>query len=193
MDYRRTFVVGAAAGGLVSGRGRSTPNATPVFSDGPFTLGVASGEPLPDGVVIWTRLAPLPFEPFGGMPLEPVAVGWIVAEDEQLARVVQRGTVIAEPDWGHSVHVEVEGLRPDRWYWYQFASGREVSPVGRTKTAPPIGAASDLRFAFASCQRWDQGLYTAYKDMARQDLDLVVHLGDYIYESSMEYVNTVPG
>ena len=190
---RRTFVFGATAvaAGLSAtptlGQSQPAPNATPVFSDGPFTLGVASGEPLPDGVVIWTRLAPLPFEPFGGMPLEPVEVRWIVAEDEQLARVVQQGTAIAEPDWAHSVHVEVEGLQPDRWYWYRFTAGREMSPVGRTKTAPASGTAvPGHRFAFASCQRWDQGLYTAYRDMARQDLDLVVHLGDYIYESAID-------
>lgn len=183
---RRTFIFGVAAAGLASGGSQTTPNAAPVFSEGPFTLGVASGEPLPDGVVLWTRLAPLPFEPFGGMPLEPVEVGWTVAEDERFSKVVQRGTAIAEPDWAHSVHVEVAGLQPDRWYWYRFTSGREVSPAGRTKTAPPAGAATELRFAFASCQRWDHGLYTAYADMAQQDLDLVIHLGDYIYESAID-------
>lgn len=188
---RRTFLFGATAAttGLgtasTQGRGRSTTNATPAFSSEPFTLGVASGEPLPDGVVIWTRLAPIPFEPFGGMPLESVEVGWVVAEDERLSKVVRRGTAIAEPDWGHSVHVEVGGLQPDRWYWYQFTAGAEVSPLGRTKTAPPAGTMTDLRFAFASCQRWDHGLYTAFADMAQQDLDLVVHLGDYIYESTI--------
>lgn len=187
---RRTFVFGAAASAAgvaarqAGARMQGMPLAAPAFSDTPFTLGVASGEPLPDGVVIWTRLAPLPFESFGGMPLEPVDVRWMVAEDESFATVVRQGTAVATPDWGHSVHVEVGGLRPNRWYWYQFVAGQEVSPVGRTRTAPAPGSPLDgFRFAFASCQRWDHGLYTAYRDMARQDIDLIVHLGDYIYES----------
>lgn len=198
---RRTFVFGAAAtvAGLGVRRGgtwrQGMSLASPAFSDHPFSLGVASGEPLPDGVVIWTRLAPLPFEPFGGMPLEPVEVGWMVAEDESFATVVRQGTAVASPDWAHSVHVEVAGLRPDRWYWYRFVAGEEVSPVGRTRTASAVGSPlAGFRFAFASCQRWDHGLYTAYRDMARQDIELVVHLGDYIYESRIDHdVSLRPG
>lgn len=87
---------------------------------------------------------------------------------------------MATPELGHSVHVEVEGLRPDRWYWYQFKVGDEVSPIGRTRTAPGSGYRIDsFRFAFASCQDWQNGYFTAYKHMAEEDLDLVVHLGDY--------------
>ncbi len=186
---RRTFVFGAAAtGGALAAKPLfaqtpSAPIATPVFGANPFTLGIASGEPLPDGVVLWTRLAPQPFEEDGGMPRNPVEVQWQVAHDEQMNRISQHGTALAEPEWGHSVHIEVEGLEPDRWYWYRFIAGNEESPIGRTKTAPSAGAKpARFSFAFASCQRWDHGLYTAYRDLARQDIDLVVHLGDYIYE-----------
>jgi len=137
-------------------------------------------------VVLWTRLAPHPFDVQGGMAPDPVEVRWQVADDEGMTRIVQQGVAVAEAHWGHSVHVEVEGLEPDRPYWYRFVSGNEESPIGRTRTAPAPGAMPDrFRFAFASCQRWDQGLYTAYRDLAQQDVDLVVHLGDYIYESGI--------
>lgn len=191
---RRTFVLGSSgvAGALVSrplfAQTPSAPVATPVFGGSPFSLGIASGEPLADGVVLWTRLAPQPFEPNGGMPDAPVEVRWQVATDDAMRDVVQEGVALAEPAWGHSVHVEVEGLEANRWYWYRFVSGNEESPIGRTKTAPAAGADIDrFRFAFASCQRWDQGLYTAYRDLARQDVDLVVHLGDYIYEYNVGF------
>jgi len=154
----------------------------PRFSDYPFTLGVASGDPFEDGVVLWTRLAPRPLED-GGMPPEPVQVRWQVADDERFTRVVREGRATARPEFGHSVHVEVEGLRPGRWYWYRFDAGGDASPVGRTRTLPDLRSLPDsLRFAFASCQHFETGLYTAYEHMLREDLDLVVHLGDYIYE-----------
>lgn len=156
----------------------------PVFQSYPFTLGVASGDPTPDGVVLWTRLAPDPLRG-GGMPLENVEVEWVVAEDERLSRVIRRGTAVAVADLAHSVHVEVSGLAPDRWYWYQFRVGGEASPLGRTRTAPRFEEQPrSLRFAFASCQHYEQGFYTAYRHMAAEDLDLVFHLGDYIYEYS---------
>ena len=108
----------------------------------------------------------------------------MIAEDEGMGRVVKRGTTVARPDWAHSVHVEVEGLRPDRWYWYQFKAGAEVSPIGRTRTTPIAGMTPDrLRFAFASCQHFETGYYTAFEHMANEGLDLIIHLGDYIYES----------
>jgi alkaline phosphatase D len=188
---RRSFVMGssAAAVGLAfpaAGRSQETPIATPVFGDNPFTLGVASGEPLPDGVVLWTRLLPAPFADDGGMPANPVEVTWRVANDEQMTDIVREGVEIASPDWAHSVHAEVSGLEPDRWYWYQFQAGEELSPVGRTRTASAPGTTPErLRFAFASCQRWDEGLYNAWKDVVAQEPDLVVHLGDYIYESGI--------
>ena len=150
-----------------------------------FTLGVASGTPRPDGMVLWTRLAPEPLQG-GGMGDAPVDVRWEVAEDERFRRVVAKGTATATANLAHSVHVEVQGLQPGRPYWYRFAAGGARSPVGRTRTAPTEGdeAAQSLRFAFASCQQYEQGYYAAYRDMAAQPLDFVVHLGDYIYESS---------
>ncbi len=152
--------------------------------DDPFTLGVASGDPSPDGFVIWTRLAPRPTEG-GGMPDLPVAVDWTVATDEAHGNIVRRGRATADPRLGHSVHVEVEGLEPGRWYWYRFIAGGAASPAGRSRTAPAAGAAMGrLRFAFASCQHYEHGLYGAYRHMAEDDLDLVLHLGDYIYEGS---------
>ena len=156
--------------------------ANPRFTAYPFSLGVTSGDPLPDSVVLWTRLAPDPLNG-GGMPSENVLVEWEVAEDEAMKRVVKRGRETASPRTAHSVHAEVKGLQPARWYFYRFKAGGEVSPVGRTKTAPEREARIDqFRFAFASCQHYEQGLYTAYQHMSEEDLDLVVHLGDYIYE-----------
>lgn len=158
--------------------------SAPKFAAYPFALGIASGDPVSDGMVLWTRLAPKPVEG-GGMPDSAVAVEWRVAEDEGMKRVVRKGTTMAVPALAHSVHVEVAGLRSDRWYWYQFRAGGEVSPVGRTRTAPAPGAIPErLRYAFASCQHWETGYFTAYEHMAAENPDLVVHLGDYIYEGS---------
>lgn len=152
-------------------------------SGGIFGLGVASGDPAPDGFVIWTRLIRYPGEPGGGMPPDRFAVSWQVAEDEGMKRVVAKGVAQAEAVWAHSVHVEVEGLRPDRWYWYRFRAADEWSPIGRSRTLPaPDALPGHLRFAFASCQKYEMGYYTALEHMAREDLDLVVFLGDYIYE-----------
>ncbi|HXV62820.1 MAG TPA: alkaline phosphatase D family protein, partial [Vicinamibacteria bacterium] len=152
------------------------------FSTNPFTLGLASGYPLSDGFVIWTRLAPAPLLG-GGMEPSPVLVDWEVGTDDRIANVVQRGTALASPDWAHSVHVEVEGLEPDRWYWYRFRAGSEESGVGRSRTAPPVDASPErLRFAFASCQHWEHGFYAAYRHMVADEPELIIHLGDYIYE-----------
>jgi alkaline phosphatase D len=182
---RRHFLTGSlslAAAALGCERTWGAVTASPKFASYPFTLGVASGDPTDTGVVLWTRLAPSPLEG-GGMGMDAISVSWQVAEDEGMTRVVQKGTAIATPEWGHSVHVEVEGLQPGRWYWYQFKAGDEVSPKGRTRTFPAANSLPDrVRFAFASCQHYETGLFTAYEHMAREDLDLVIHLGDYIYE-----------
>lgn len=157
----------------------------PKFPDNPFKLGVASGDPLPDGVVLWTRLAPEPLaeDGLGGMTNQKVPVHWEIAEDDNFHKIVKRGTALAVPELAHSVHVEVSGLEPSRYYWYRFKTGKEISPAGRTKTAPAFGTqVRSLSFAFASCQAWYDGFYTAYRHMAQEDLDLVLHLGDYIYE-----------
>lgn len=148
----------------------------------PFGLGVASGDPTPDGVVLWTRLeAPVLRE--AGAHTEPVEVRWELAEDHAFRSVLRSGTVDAVPELGHSVHVELEGLRPAREYFYRFAMGDAASPVGRTKTAPGPDADTDrFDFAFLSCQHYEHGYYTALRHLAAEPLDVVVHLGDYIYE-----------
>lgn len=187
---RRRFIAAAGAGAaaIVLGAGPYTEKtyAAHGLSAYPFTLGVASGDPTPDGVVLWTRLAPEPLalDGKGGMPNVKVAVRWQVAEDENFRQVVRQGTTWARPELAHSIHVEVGGLRPASWYYYRFEAGSHVSRVGRTRTAPAPGdRVSRLRFAFASCQAKDGGYYTAYQHMAEEDLDFVVHLGDYIYEN----------
>jgi alkaline phosphatase D len=153
------------------------------FEADPFSLGVASGDPSSTGVVLWTRLAPKPLEPGGGLPAELIEVQWEIADDESMKNVVRHGKAVATPQLGHSVHVEAEGLEPDRWYWYRFRAGDAESRVARARTLPdPTAMPESLRFAFASCQNYEQGLFTAYEAMARDELDLIFHLGDYIYE-----------
>ena len=150
----------------------------------PFTLGIASGDPLQDSIVLWTRLAPDPLNG-GGMSPHPFPVQWEVSLDPEFKKVVKRGTEVSKPQLGHSVHVEVNGLDASSWYYYRFKAGSEISPVGRTKTAPALHSQVEkLNFAFASCQNWPTGYYTAYQHMAKDDLDLVIHLGDYIYEGT---------
>lgn len=176
------YMAAVSAIPTISLRAEGQVTSKPKFGSNPFSLGVASGDPEPDGVVIWTRLAPKPLEG-GGMPPEPVKVNWEIANDEAFGDVVEKGTALAMPQLGHSVHVEVEGLQPHRWYFYRFHAGDEVSPVGRTRTAPAYDASPDLmRFAFTSCQHFESGYFNGYPHMQQEDLDLVVHLGDYIYE-----------
>ncbi|MEV2276839.1 alkaline phosphatase D family protein [Nocardiopsis sp. NPDC049922] len=190
---RRQLLVGGAVGLSAAALGTfggaqaladTTSRASRIAE--PFTLGVASGDPLPDSVVLWTRLAPRPLadDGHGGMPDWRVPVQWQVSEDERFRRITATGTVVTEPDQAHAVHVEVEGLRPGAEYFYRFRCGREISPVGRTRTAPAPGARVDrFAFAFASCQSYTSGYYTAQAHLAQEDLDLVAFLGDYIYET----------
>jgi alkaline phosphatase D len=153
------------------------------FGSDPFQLGVASGDPTETGVLLWTRLAPQPLEPNGGVAPENVEVAWELAADESMKQVLQRGTAVATPQLAHSVHVEVDGLEPNRWYWYRFRAGDAESPIARTRTLPTAESTPpELRFAVASCQHYEAGLYTAYRHMAEENVDLVFHLGDYIYE-----------
>jgi alkaline phosphatase D len=177
-----------STGGSTSGGTSDEPTAggssggPPELPGPPFLLGVASGDPLPDRVILWTRLAPE-----GGMPDAPVTVAWEVARDESFKEIVVAGEAIAESTFAHSLHVDATGLAPDSWYFYRFTVGEHVSPVGRARTLPAgDGAPERLRFATASCQRFTQGYYTAYKHMAEEDLDLVIFLGDYIYENGDE-------
>ena len=179
---RRSFVAGLGGLWLPSAVRADTPPPAPLAAD-PFALGVASGRPAPDPVVLWTRLMPAG-EP--GERLGPaMTVGWAIAEDEAMRRVVQSGQATAEAAWAHSVHVEAGGLKPGRPYWYRFTVAGKASPVGRTRTTPAANERLPaLRFAFASCQQYEQGYYTAFRHMAAEDLAAVVHLGDYIYEMS---------
>jgi len=183
---RRKFLQGAGGLVLFTGLGRSGRLlAAPKFSDYPFALGVASGDPLPDGFVIWTRLAPKPLEEHGGMPMLAAPVRWEVAEDEKFRRIVRTGEEIARPELGHSVHVELEGLKPGRPYWYRFGvEGAENSAVGVARTAPAAGTVPEhVRIAVAGCQAYYQGWFDAYRHLSKEpDLDAVFHYGDYIYE-----------
>ncbi|MET1072173.1 MAG: alkaline phosphatase D family protein [Umezawaea sp.] len=151
----------------------------------PFTLGVASGDPTPDEVVLWTRLAPYPLAEngLGGMPSRVVEVKWELAEDERFRRVVRRGSEWARPESGFSVHVEVGGLDAGREYFYRFATGGHLSRTGRTRTTPAPGTmTTPLSMAFASCAQYEHGYFTAYRRLAEDEPDLVLHLGDYQYE-----------
>lgn len=184
---RRDFLwiaAGAAAVGALPGcAGRVRQN--PRFTTNPFSLGVASGYPTPDGVVLWTRLAPSPLERLGGMSAEAVTVRWEISTDEQMRRIVASGFESATADWAFSVHAEPRGLRPERDYWYRFTAGDARSVIGHTRTAPALSAAHPrLRLALASCQQYEHGYYAAYRHMLADQLDLVVHVGDYIYENS---------
>ncbi|HEY0981071.1 MAG TPA: alkaline phosphatase D family protein [Schlesneria sp.] len=153
------------------------------FSSDPFASGIASGDPDSTSVVLWTRLIQDPFDAYGGMSTEPIPVQWEVAHDEQFSRIAASGVATATPQLGHSVHAVAQGLEPDRWYFYRFRAGDAQSPVGRCRTLPHADSLPEkLRFASTSCQHFEQGLYTAYEQMQKDDLDLVFHLGDYIYE-----------
>ncbi|MEU6320797.1 alkaline phosphatase D family protein [Streptomyces sp. NPDC047009] len=185
-DRRRFLTTGAAVLGATAAAQLWLPQVAqtiePPLPHGVFSLGVASGDPLPDGIVLWTRLAPKPLSG-GGMPDRAVTVQWEVAEDERFKGIVRRGTARAVPGLAHSVHVDVRGLRPDRAYWYRFRTGGQISPVGRTRTAPdPQRSGGRLRVALASCQNWQHGYFTPYADMLHQDPDVVLFVGDYIYE-----------
>jgi len=185
MDRRRFLAfTGALAGTAMYAQARGDlAQAAPRLPGYPFRLGVASGDPTPNGVSLWTRLAPEPLVEGGGMPPKDIGVRWQVATDSRFRHVEKSGTVAAMPELGHSVHVDVRGLRPGRQYHYRFLTSRDASPVGRTKTVPDARArVSDLTFAFASCQKWDDGFYSPYRRMAEEDIELVIHLGDYIYE-----------
>lgn len=181
---RRGILLAAAATAAASGSvgvDVRHAHADPVRND-PFRLGVASGDPLPDRVILWTRLVD-DIADAASMGRRTVPVGWEVAVDPSFRRVVRRRTVLARSGAAHAVHVDVDGLEPGREYWYRFRAGRHVSPVGRTTTAAAAGSdLGRLRFGVANCQDWQNGYYGAYRDIADADLDVVLHVGDYIYE-----------
>ncbi len=147
--------------------------------DSPFTLGVASGSPSSDSVVLWTRLHSRSVL----SAREPIALRWELAHNEHFTRPVQSGQTLADSQLAHAVHVEVNGMVSDRWFYYRFMVGDAVSPVGRTRTFPKPDAVVDrLRLAYASCQKWEDGYFTAWRHMRDENLDAVMFLGDYIYE-----------
>ncbi|KAA0931963.1 alkaline phosphatase D family protein [Streptomyces apricus] len=187
---RRFFTVTAAAAALafsanLPARGVAVGkelDGARIPSD-PFTLGVASGDPLPDSVVLWTRLAPSPYEPGGGLPSQYVGVQWELASDERFATVVRWGLAIAYPEYNHSLHIEIEGLDPGRVYYYRFKTGSWISETGRTRTAPATtAAAAKLTYAAVACQAYHDGYFTVHRHLAQDDVDVVFHLGDYLYE-----------
>ncbi|MER6186451.1 alkaline phosphatase D family protein [Streptomyces sp. NPDC001652] len=195
---RRFFTITAAAAALAfttnlparGAAGSSELDAARIPSD-PFTLGIASGDPLPHSVLLWTRLAPAPYQADGGLPGQYVAVQWEVATDERFALAVRTGVAIAYPEYNHSLHVEVDGLDPDRVYYYRFKAGTWISETGRTRTAPATtAAAATLTYAAVACQAYFDGYYTVHRHLAQDDVDVVFHLGDYLYEYA---VNSVGG
>ena len=182
MLHRRTFILGGVAtAGALALPTRPARAATPY----PFKLGVASGEPAAASVVLWTRLAPVPLnaDGHGGMPNADVAVDWQVATDQRFGTLIASGTVTARYADAHSVHVVAGGLAPDAEYYYRFRAQGHLSAVGRTRTTPAAGTPGrELKMAFASCSDYEGGYFTAYRRMAEDRPDLILHLGDYIYE-----------
>ncbi|HEX8348137.1 MAG TPA: alkaline phosphatase D family protein, partial [Actinoplanes sp.] len=197
---RRSLLLSSAAAGAAGAAttwppaASAAPHRGPLRAD-PFTLGVASGDPDHDGFVLWTRLAPVPLadDGLGGMPARDVVVRWELAADERFRRIVRRGAAVARPRSAHTVHVELNGLAPGREFFYRFRAERFVSPVGRTRTAPaPWSAGGTLAMSFASCSQYEHGYFTAYRRLAQDEPDLVLHLGDYQYEYPADTYN-IPG
>src|SRR5580658_2203318 len=186
---RRRLLTGASAGlALVTAPAVLRYAAAQSWSKGqPFSLGVASGAPRPDGFVLWTRLAPEPLssnpEIPGGMYGGDVPVGYEIAADPSMRDVVRRGEVPAEQAFAYSVHLDVAGLQPGRSYWYRFTNGDAVSRIGRAVTLPAAGASLDhLRFGFVSCSNYEHGFFSGYRHLADDNPEFVLYLGDYIYE-----------
>jgi alkaline phosphatase D len=191
---RRRLIGGAASGGLALIAAPAVLRfavAQNWRAGNPFSLGVASGAPRPDGFVLWTRLAPEPMssdpEMPGGMSGGDVAIGYEIATDDAVMNVVRHGEATAEQKFAHSVHLDVGGLEPGRAYWYRFKSGDAVSPVGRAVTLPARGASLDkLRFGFVSCSNYEHGYFSAYRHLADEHPEVVLFLGDYIYDNLEE-------
>jgi alkaline phosphatase D len=181
---RRWILKGMAAVAL-PGAVHVARAATLRLPSDPFQLGVASGFPTDHSAVLWTRLVPAPAQPAGGMPPMDLEVSYEVASDERFRRIVSRGRAVAAAQYAHSVHVEVQGLAPDRDYWYRFTASDYRSLAGRTRTLPsPQARAATLRLAVASCQHYEHGHFAAWRHVAQAAPDLIVHVGDYIYEGA---------
>ncbi|RJG18957.1 alkaline phosphatase D family protein [Massilia cavernae] len=182
-QQRRIFLAGAGQLAVLAAcRPLAGAAAQPVLSSYPFSLGVASGSPLPDSVILWTRIMSDPLNA-AAVPQVAFTVRWEVAHDQAFTRIAAKGSASAIPELAHSVHVDATGLAPGRWYFYRFMLGDAVSPVGRTRTAPtPDAMPGTLKLAVASCQHWEFGSYAAHRHIANAAPDLVAFLGDYIYE-----------
>ncbi|HWD78498.1 MAG TPA: alkaline phosphatase D family protein [Kribbella sp.] len=185
---RRTLVLGglaaAGAGALPAAAQSSVITATAALPY-PFQLGIASGEPDANSVVLWTRLAPSPLnaDGQGGMATTDVPVDWQVSTTDTFSTLVASGTVTASYAAAHSVHAIAGGLNPDSDYFYRFRAQGFISPVGRTRTAPAIGTnGRNLLMAFTSCSHYEEGYFTVYRRMAEDNPGLILHVGDYIYE-----------
>jgi len=193
--FNRRVFLSLSGGALLCGlpaHGQSVSST--FFSDYPFQLGVAAGDPALDGFVIWTRLAPKPLEPGHGMVPVTVRVRYEVAEDEAFTKIVSKGEALARPELGHAVHAEIVGLEAGRQYFYRFFAGSERSPMGRAKTLPPLAKPlSQVQFAVAGCQHYEQGFYSAWRHVSREDLDFVFCYGDYIYEGRPQRLFTYNG
>ncbi|HET8950240.1 MAG TPA: alkaline phosphatase D family protein [Solirubrobacteraceae bacterium] len=181
-----------AAGLTLAGIAGGPAFGQAIFRDDPFTLGVASGDPSPTGVVLWTRLAPNPLAAGGGMPPEPFEVAYELSQDEDFHAIVRKGTTVALPDEVHSARAEIQGLGPEHEYYYRFKAGDWISPVGRTRTRPNGNSmVPSLTFAFVSCQNFAEGYFTPYDEIAAsEDIETVIFLGDYIYEGRNTAVRT---
>ncbi|SEG91151.1 alkaline phosphatase D [Saccharopolyspora kobensis] len=181
VSFRRRTLL--KAGGVAAIALSSAEVAVAAPSD-VFVHGVASGDPTPSNVILWTRVTPGPSASPGSGIGPDCAVGWEVATDPRFRRVVASGSTTTGAARDHTVKVDVAGLAPDTWYWYRFRAAGAVSPVGRTRTAPALGASVErLRFGVVSCSNWQAGYFSAYRHLAdRDDLDAVLHLGDYLYE-----------
>ena len=177
-EARRTFLLEAARLTAAASAGAAfSLGAAAAEKSYPFSLGVASGSPLPHSVILWTRILPDPLNAASSSPLA-LAVRWEVAVDEAFRRVVAKGSAVASPLLAHSVHVDAGGLRPDRPYWYRFMLGDAVSPVGRTRTAPaPYAMPSKLKLVVASCQHWEFGHYAAHRQGHRRHRGRVQGVG----------------
>ena len=205
MIERRTFLTGsAAAAGALGAAGALARPATAASTTGvpstapstdaasPFRHGIASGDPLPEAVVLWTRVTPTADALPGWGSGPRVTVGWQVATDPDFRRVVAQGSTVTGPERDHTVKVDARGLAPATAYWYRFTLDRTTSRAGRTRTAPAATSSPDrLRFALVSCSNWEAGWFSAYRHLAaRGDLDAVLHLGDYVYEyGTGQYAN----
>ena len=187
---RRTVVKAAAATAVLAGPLAAALPARAAAQAPAFLHGVASGDPLPDGVLLWTRVTPVP-EATPGSGIGPdTVVSWVVATDKALTQVVAKGSTTATAASDHTVKADIRGLAPATSYWFRFSAGGTDSPVARTRTAPAATAdVAGLRFGVVTCANWEAGYFSSYRHLAaRSDLDAWLHLGDYIYEyKSGEY------